>query len=211
MRSTRSIVLGGIAAVSAAALVLGGTVAASAHGSGDRGRGEGRQGGPLASLVESGTISQDEATAIREALTANHETNRAAKQAERDATMNEVLAGLVADGTLTQAQADAIAAADRGGMRDLIASGTVDRDDLQAVRNAMREAHQAGREARQAERVSEHAAALSNLVSDGTLTQSQADAVASALETAKANRWEGKRGEGMRGEGMRGAMKGARA
>ncbi len=211
MRSTRTIVLGGAAAVSAAALVLGGAVAASAHGSEDRKRGEGRHSGPLASLVQAGTISQDEATAIRQALKATHDGDRAARQAERDATMNEVLAGLVAGGTLTQAQADAIAAADRGGMRDLIASGTVDRDDLQAVKGAMRQAHESDREAHQAERADEREAALSKLVSEGTLTQSQADAVSSALQTAKANRWKGMRGEGKRGEGMRGAMKGARA
>lgn len=201
MKKSRTIAIGSAAVVSAAALILGGTVAASAHDAEGKNRGEGGKGGALSSLVESGTISQDEATAIREAMKASHESDRAAKQAERETKINDVLSGLVANGTLTQAQADAIASADRGGMRELIANGTVDREDLQAVKTAMRAAHESDREAHQAEREADRAAVLSNLVADGTLTQEQADAVASAIDAAKAERGDmGRHGKGMKGE-----------
>jgi hypothetical protein len=171
MRKSRKIVITGAAIASAAALAISGTATASAH-EGGKGNGEGKagKGGALASLVEEGTISSDEATAIREAMQASHDGDKEARQAERAAAKAEILADLVADGTLTQAQADAISAAEKGGMRELIANGTIDREDVQALKSAMRDGSAADREAKQAERAAERDAVLDALVADGTLT-----------------------------------------
>ncbi len=207
MKITRTIAIGGAALATAAGLILGGTAAASAHDGAGKARGSGGAG--LSALITDGTVSQAQANAIRDALQANHQANRADHRAEREQARDAALASLVADGTLTQAQADAIKGADRGGMRELLSSGIVDRADLQAVRDALHTAREADREAKHAQREQQRTAALASLVADGTITQAQADAVASAIESAHAERGTGNKGHG-KGAGMRG-MKGPRA
>jgi len=92
MRKSRKIAITGAAIASAAALAISGTATASAH-EGGKGNGEGKagKGGALASLVEEGTISSDEATAIREAMQASHDGDKEARQAERAAEKAEIL------------------------------------------------------------------------------------------------------------------------
>ena len=211
MKSTRMIVTSGAAIAAATALVLGGSAAANAHdGSGK----SGGKGGALSELVSAGTLTQDEVDAIREAIKTQRETNKAANQAEKQAARDAALAKLVSAGTLTQAQADAIKAADKGGLRELMHDGTIDREARQALRTELRAAHESDRDAKQAERDAARDAALSGLVSDGTLTQSQADAVSSAIASHKDERGPkmGKRGGRGHGgdQGSRG-MFGARA
>jgi hypothetical protein len=154
------------------ALALGSVGVAQAHNSeGGSGTGGGKRGGPQSSLIADGTITQAQAdavrTAVKEALTA---------------TEAGVLAQLVQNGTLTQTQADAIAAAEtRRDKGALIQNGTVSESQLQALRAEIHEAMEAGK-----------GQVLQSLVTDGTITQSQADAIAEAKS-------QGRRG--MRGEG----------
>lgn len=215
MNRTRKFAISGAAIASAAAIALGGSVAASADdGERQQSTKDSNKGGALTSLVEEGTLSQAEVDAIREAMQATRGDDREARQAERQAQKAELLADLVTEGTLTTAQADAISSAEKGGMRELIANGTIDRDDVQALKAAMREGSAGDRAAKQAERAAERDAVLAGLVADGTVTQSQADAVESAIAAKQAEqgeRGEGKQGKwGNKGEGKRG-MNGARA
>ncbi|HAN70104.1 MAG TPA: hypothetical protein DCQ36_00720 [Actinobacteria bacterium] len=203
MSNTRRWTLATVALGTSAALLVGGATAAFAL---DRGQGSGTYSssssasrGPLSSLVTAGTLTAAQATAVHEALHAQRDDDRATHEAEMMKARDAVLAGLVADGTLTQAKADAIAAADRGGLRDLLAAGTVTRADLQAVHDAWETSREASRADHQAQMKATADAAIAGLVTKGTLTQAQADAVIAAL-AAKAASGEsghgGKRGPG---------------
>ena len=109
MNTSRRLAMGGIALATAAALAIGGGAAAFAHDGGGKHRGE--RGGALSSLVTDGTLTQSQVDAIKGALHASRDEDRAARQAERHAARDAALKSLVASGTLTQAQADAVASA----------------------------------------------------------------------------------------------------
>ena len=160
------------------ALILGSVGVAQAHNSqGGSSQGEGKRGGPQSSLIAAGTITQAQADAVRTAMQSAHEAAETA-----------ALTQLVQNGTFTQAQADALAAVEsRGGKGALIADGTVTRVQLQALRDAMHAAHE-----------TTQTKVLQGLVADGTLTQSQSD----ALVAAKAEAGKGMKGQG--GMGMNG-------
>jgi len=209
MNKTRVIVAGASAIAVATALVGVGTVASADDASGaSKGK-----GGVLSQLEDNGTLTSDEVTAVKDALRAQRTENRAEKKAEREAARSSILAGLVSEGTLTQSQADAIAAAGKRGMRDLVRDGTIDRDDLQALKAALQEYRAENRDAKKAEREAARDAVLARLVSDGTLTQSQADAIATAIDTRIAERGDQRGKKGKRGQrserGERGGFGGA--
>jgi len=209
MNKTRVIVAGASAIAVATALVGVGTVASADDASGaSKGK-----GGVLSQLEDDGTLTSDEMTAVKDALRAQRTENRAEKKAEREAARSSILAGLVSEGTLTQSQADAIAAAGKRGMRDLVRDGTIDRDDLQALKAALQDYRAENRDAKKAERVAARDAVLDRLVSDGTLTQSQADAIATAIDTRIAERGDQRGKKGKRGQrserGERGGFGGA--
>jgi len=148
MKKARKIALATVAFGTSAALLVGGAVAAQAD---DKGKGGSGARGPLSTLVTDGTLTTAQVTAIHDAMKAEREASKADHQAEMKAERAAVLADLVAKGTITKAQADAISAADRGGMRDLISDGTVTRDDLSAIHDALkadREANKAEHQAR---------------------------------------------------------------
>jgi len=199
MNKTRVIVAGASAIAVATALVGVGTVASADDASGaSKGK-----GGVLSQLEDDGTLTSDEVTAVKDALRAQRTENRAEKEAEREAARSSILAGLVSEGTLTQSQADAIAEAGKRGMRDLVRDGTIDRDDLQALKAALQDYRAENWDAKKAEREAARDAVLAGLVSDGTLTQSQADAIATAIDARIAEKGDqrGKRGKhGKRGE-----------
>lgn len=111
MKTSRRIALGGVALVTSTALLIGGGAAAFAHDGGNKHRGGGERGGPLASLVTDGTLTQDQLDAIKESLHAGREERRESARADRDAARSAALDSLVAAGTITREQADAIAAA----------------------------------------------------------------------------------------------------
>lgn len=188
----RTITLATVALGASAALLVGGATAASAH---DRGDGSASRG-PLSTLVTDGTLTTAQVTAIHEALKADRGTDREARQAEMQAARDAALTDLVSKGTLTKAQADAIKAADRGGMRELIADGTITRDDLVAVHDALEADREASRAEHEAERKADRDAALAALVAKGTLTKAQADAVTAALDAAPAKGGKGSHGKG---------------
>jgi hypothetical protein len=206
MNKTRVIVAGASAIAVATALVGVGTVASADDASGaSKGK-----GGVLSQLEDNGTLTSDEVTAVKDALRAQRTENRAEKKAEREAARSSILAGLVSEGTLTQSQADAIAAAGKRGMRDLVRNGTIDRDDLQALKAALQDYRAENRDAKKAEREAARDAVLARLVSDGTLTQSQADAIATAIDTRIAERGDQRGKKGKRGKrGERGGFGGA--
>jgi hypothetical protein len=196
MNKTRVIVAGASAIAVATALVGVGTVASADDASGaSKGK-----GGVLSQLEDNGTLTSDEVTAVKDALRAQRTENRAEKKAEREAARSSILAGLVSEGTLTQSQADAIAAAGKRGMRDLVRNGTIDRDDLQALKAALQDYRAENRDAKKAEREAARDAVLARLVSDGTLTQSQADAIATAIDTRIAERGDQRGKKGKRGQ-----------
>ena len=209
MNKTRVIVAGASAIAVATALVGVGTVASADDASGaSKGK-----GGVLSQLEDDGTLTSDEVTAVKDALRAQRTENRAEKEAKREAARASILAGLVSGGTLTQSQADAIAAAGKRGMRDLVRDGTIDRDDLLALKAALQDYRAENRDAKKAEREAARDAVLAGLVSDGTLTQSQAAAIATAIDAriAEKGAQRGKKGKrGQRGErGERSAFGGA--
>lgn len=189
MNRTRRMTIAFTAVVTSAGLILGGASAAQANDRGD---------GPLSSLVAGGTLTSAELAAVKDALRSARESGRAEHMAERKAALDAALSSLVAKGTLTQVQADAISAAERGDTRDLIRAGTVTREQVRAVHDALKAGRSESREDRRAEKAADLAAALSALVTKGTLTQTKADAVMAALAD-RPGRDGMKRGKGPRG------------
>mgnify|MGYP003338040687 CR=1 FL=1 len=178
------------------ALIIGAAAGAAAHNADGK---PGGKGSPVASLVTAGTITKDQAISIRSALKEQRSQAKEQLQADRKATLNDVLSGLVSTGTLTQAQADALASTDKRGLRDLVEAGTVTREQLKAVAAGMREAREGSRDEKLAQMQAAQASVLAALVADGTLTQEQADAVGEALQSAQANRQANREGKGSRG------------
>lgn len=121
-------------------------------------------GVPLRSLVGAGTITADQARAVREQL-------RADAQAAREQARTTALTTLVSEGELTQAQADAIVAAGRGGLRTLVGNGTLTQEQARAVQAEFAEYGS----------TDTSAASLAALVAAGVLTQAQADAIAALI------------------------------
>lgn len=165
MKIRKNLVTGLAIGASSIALLIASTGVAQAHGSGTGSNvGEGMRVGPTSSLVANGTLTQAQATAVRDAM-------RAAQEAKKDST----LAAMVAAGTLTQAQVDALESAKgaKGAMRTLIADGVFTQEQAQALRNSLKSTMAADRDARVV-------AVLSELVSKSTITQAQADAIKAA-------------------------------
>ena len=154
----------------------------------------------LKTLVSAGTITQTQADALsskggirasvksgdmtREEAKALHATVKGTDMPDRGSRFATVMSALVADGTITQAQADAITAAKpakgerglRGGkggkgkspVAALVTEGTLTSEQAVTVKNALKVAGKATRTAH-----------LKTLVSAGTITQTQADALSS--------------------------------
>lgn len=178
MISTRTFTTRAAIATGAVALVFVG-IAGTAGGASAAAMHNGSGKAPLSSLVTAGTITQAQATAIKDAMVAAHTANKAA----HDRIAATTISGLVARGTLSQAQADAITSADgRQAMRALVSSGVVTRELARQVHDAVKTAMEAV--------ATKPAAVLDSLVSAGTITQAQAD----AIEAARPARTRGPRG-----------------
>lgn len=170
MNYKNKLITGAALGASAIALLIASTGVAAAHNPNNG-------GGQESSLVTDGTLTQAQATAVRDAMHAAHE-------AQKDAA----LAALVSAGTITQTQADALEAAegDRGAMRALVTNGTFTTEQAQAVRDAMKANKSENRDV-------QRDAVLSKLVANGTITQAQAD----AIKAKKSSKEEpGARGQG---------------
>lgn len=117
-------------------------------------------GGGLRELITAGTITREQAQAVKE-------ETKAACEAARSEAIDE----LVADGTITSDQGQAILAAGRD-VRSLVAAGTITREQARAVKEELH-SYQGTADSPQAK-------ALASLVAKGTLTQAQADAITAA-------------------------------
>ncbi len=161
----------GVAALTVGALAGVGNAVGPADKEGGKDGGK----GPVAALVTEGTLTSEQATTVKEAL-----------MAAREATKADHLKTLVAAGTITQAQADALSS--RGGIKDLVKSGDMTREEAKALYVAVKGADKPDMD-------SKFASVMSALVADGTITSAQADAITAAKPA------EGERGErGERGD-----------
>lgn len=168
-----------------ATLVVTGLIATSssaalAHDGGGKGRfgEEKRGGGAVSSLVTAGTITQAQADAFKSAMKTKLDAKFAIK-------LNTVLVDLVSKSTLTQAKADAVksASTNKRAIRDLVAAGTITSAEAKSIHSAL---HALPKEDITVIRDE----VLTSLVSNNTITQTQAD----AIKAAKAS-WVGKLGK----------------
>ena len=159
--STRTITVAGAAALVAATLLTV-SPAASAAATTDT------NPHPVALLVREGTITPQEWRETRRAI-------RQATEDARDSSRTTALSPLVAAGTISQADLETIVdARGRVGIARLAARDDITRSQAMAIRDALR-----GRE--RIDRPTAIDSALAELLSDGTLTREQADAVDAAL------------------------------
>lgn len=119
-------------------------------------------GGGLRELISAGTITREQAQAVK-----------AETKAACEAARTEAIDELVADGTITAEQGQAILDARRD-IRGLVAAGTITREQARAVKEELH--------SYQGTANSPQATALASLVAKGTLTQSQADAISAAQD-----------------------------
>lgn len=128
---------------------------------------------PVAQLLKDGTISEQEWLDVRRAI-------RRESESARDVQRTTALTPLVSAGTIDQADLDTIITAQgRVGLRQLVRQREIDRTQASAIRAALR-----NRET--VDRPVVIDAALATLVTDGTLTQSQSDAVDAAITARRA-------------------------
>ncbi len=160
-----------ITALVVTGLIATSTTSAFAHdGKGKWGRGQ-HGGGAVNSLVTAGTITQSQA----DTFSAEMKTKLDAKFATK---LNTVLSDLVSKSSITQAKADSIksASTSKRGLRQLIRAGTVTSVEANLIRDGLR--------ALPKEDVTTiRDQVLSNLVSNNTITQAQADAIKAAKQS----------------------------
>ncbi len=154
--------------------------------------------GPLAALVAAGTITQANGDAVE---TATH----TAMQAAELANFKAALAALVANNTITQALADAAIAALPSNPTPSTGRAPMamrEHANLATWTVAQRTALRTWLDANPIDRAAISKAAVAQLVTAGTLTQAQADAVNAALAAfaPKGMGPDGDRGRGRMGE-----------
>ena len=125
---------------------------------------------PLAALVTAGTITQAQADTVETAT-------RTAMQTSEKAKFTAGLASLVSKGTITQAQADAAQAS----LASALAAGKHARPDLSSWTAAQHDALRTWMDANEQDRAVVAKAALAKLVTAGTITQTQSEAIEAAL------------------------------
>lgn len=200
------------AVLGVAALLLGMSLSASAdHGGGNAAAG-GKANGPLKTLVTAGTITEAEATAVKDALKVAVKAQQAEIRAAHKSARATVLAQLVAAGTITAAVAELIQAGSSE-LRSAMQAGDLTYAQLAAVRAAMI----ANRPAKTAMK-NVVAAVTAKLVTEGKLTAVKAEAVNAAI-AAKVEAQKSKRpgmksnpgkagsagaGHGFKGHGFKG-------
>ena len=138
--------------------------------------------GPLAALVTAGTITQAKADVVETAT-------RTAMNAAQTTNFNAALAALVANGTITQDLATAAKASATS------TTGKHGRVNLTTWTVAQRTALHTWLNANPVDRAAIGKAAIAKLVTSGTLTQVQADAVNAALAAAPAKGIDDKGGK----------------
>jgi hypothetical protein len=171
--------------IAIAALVVSGLIATTSSAAFAQHGGGGKDpwgikhggGGAVTSLVTAGTITQAQADAVKAAMKTKIDAKFATK-------LNTVLTDLVSKSTLTQAKADAVKAASKTkkDLRDLVTAGTINSAEAKSIRTALH--------ALPKEDITEiRDGVLVTLVSNNTITQTQAN----AIKAAKAS-WVGKMG-----------------
>jgi polyhydroxyalkanoate synthesis regulator phasin len=150
----------GVAALAVGALAGVGNAVGTADKEGGKDRGK----GSVAALVTDGTLTSEQATTVKDAV----KSARQEKRADR-------LTTLVTNGTITQTQADALS--NKGGLRTLIKSGDMTREEAKALHKQIKGTDQPDVD-------STFVSVMSELVANGTIVQAQADAIIEA-KTAK--------------------------
>lgn len=156
----------------------------------------------LQALIDNGTLTEEEKSAIDEAFMTAMESSQLGSQQQSQPRVDP-LASLIADGTITEEQRDAVKSvldasrgqhmggAHRGGnpsdaissvLDSLVTSGTLTEDQKTAVSDAFQAAFENARSNMQSSTQSDP---LASLVTDGTLTEDQKTAVKSALDSAR--------------------------
>jgi hypothetical protein len=162
MTTINRLLTGTITALAAATLAVSGATMAVAVPTQPSGHGS-----PVRQLVLDGTITRAQWISVKAAV-------RTAREATHDSMRTAALAPLVADGTVSSAEADAIVAAQRRhGLHALIRSGDITPTEAREVRQALRDQ---GR----VDHVVVLHDTLAGLVTKGTITQEQADAIEAA-------------------------------
>ena len=113
----------GVAALAVGALAGVGNAVGTADKEGGKDRGK----GAVAALVTDGTLTSEQATTVKDAVKSARQENRADR-----------LKTLVTNGTITQAQADALS--NKGGLRALIKSGDMTREEAKALHKEIKSA-----------------------------------------------------------------------
>ena len=143
----------GVAALAVGALAGVGNAVGTADKEGGKDRGK----GSVAALVTDGTLTSEQATTVKDAV----KSARQEKRADR-------LTTLVTNGTITQTQADALS--NKGGLRTLIKSGDMTREEAKALHKQIKGTDQPDAD-------STFVSVMSELVANGTIVQAQADAI----------------------------------
>ena len=113
----------GVAALTVGALAGVGNAVGTADKEGGKDRGK----GSVAALVTNGTLTSEQATTVKDAVKSARQENRADR-----------LKTLVTNGTITQAQADALS--NKGGLRALIKSGDMTREEAKTLHKEIKSA-----------------------------------------------------------------------
>ena len=150
----------------------------------------------LDALVSKGTITQDQADAITENMSARGNKEMPAKDSKTALTgeRKSPFSKLVSDGTITQEQVDAVREAMKTAkdsdqtksdiLDELVSAGTINQNQADAITESMpvRGDKEMPARNRKAAPTGEHKSPYSKLVSNGTITQDQADAISEAVK-----------------------------
>lgn len=165
------------------------------------------QKNPMDELVSNGTLTQEQADAVKKAVEAARAAGLSALAESGTEEQEKPLDTLVQAGTLTQEQADSVQALLKGphhphhgfggkegrmgvALDSLVKAGTITQEQEDAIKKAIGDGRSEKNGAHGTVPVNAPPGALKGLVKAGTLTQEQADAIRSAFQDQRQQRIE---------------------